>query len=116
MDPEVDRAMARREAQIAKDRTAQAALRAHAEWMRENGMVMVQGWQPIETAPRDGFILLYGEHGQISGPDGQCLVANFVGTFCGYWDPIDQEWCSTATTFSAPLSIQLTVCRFPSRP
>lgn len=54
-------------------------------------------WQPIETAPRDKHVLLYGtmrENSQIgcSGP----IV------FTGYWGEIDGAWCSTGTTFGGP--------------
>lgn len=56
------------------------------------------GWQDIATAPRGGTaILLYGskhEHRDIH-KSGQ-----FV--FSGYWDTLNEDWCSTGCTWSGP--------------
>jgi len=79
----------------------EAALRAHAEWMRENGMViMVQGWQPIETAPRDDdegpFIMVFG-------PDG-IDKARWIGWLCDpYWQrPVTAEYDNEDARVTSP--------------
>lgn len=55
------------------------------------------GWQPIETAPRDKHLLLYGT--QLP-----CEGINMAGPvhFTGYWDAIDEAWCSTGSTWTGP--------------
>ena len=58
---------------------------------------MANEWQPIESAPRDAHILLYGPmepHDQL-GSRGPMI-------FSGYWDVIDSAWCSTGSTWTGP--------------
>ncbi len=54
-------------------------------------------WQSMDTAPRDRTILLLGT--QDDHPD-----VNVKGeiVFSGYWDSIDEAWCSTGSTWLGP--------------
>lgn len=55
-------------------------------------------WQPIETAPRDGSsVLLFGEQEPHFAIGAQ---GSFV--FSGYWDMMDEAWCSTASLWNGP--------------
>lgn len=55
-------------------------------------------WKPIETAPHDGtFILLFCtqmKHHEVK-MGGKLVVS-------GYWDAIDQAWCSHGSTWEGP--------------
>ena len=57
-------------------------------------------WQPIETAPRDGFILLYGSMIPDSGSDELRIESPLA--FAGYWDDLDDAWCSIASSWRGP--------------
>lgn len=54
-------------------------------------------WELIETAPRDKMVLLFGEQKPHE-------FVNFSEplVFSGYWDVIDEAWCSTASSWSGP--------------
>jgi len=57
-----------------------------------------QGWRTIDSAPRDGtHILMHGEQNYHEG-------VRFGGavTVSGYWDAIDEAWCSTGSTWTGP--------------
>lgn len=55
-------------------------------------------WQPIETAPRDKIILLWGAirraPPELSLPDAVPVT--------GYWDEIDGAWCCLTATWTGP--------------
>jgi hypothetical protein len=55
-------------------------------------------WNPIETAPRDRHLLLYGR--QLEPHDAVTYKEALV--FSGYWDSLDQAWCSTASAWTGP--------------
>jgi hypothetical protein len=60
------------------------------------------GWQPIETAPRDSIVLLYGflrPH-----PESEQLYGGLdkPTRVTGYWDEIDESWCPMGATFLGP--------------
>ena len=54
-------------------------------------------WQPIETAPKDRTILVYGQPTDI--PE---LQFTGPGTFTAYWDEIDSAFCLTGGTWRGP--------------
>ena len=59
-------------------------------------------WRPIETAPRDAVIMLFGlldphpsdreAHAQLDRPK----------RFTGYWDEVDEAWCPVGSTWTGP--------------
>ncbi|HAC01577.1 MAG TPA: hypothetical protein DCF67_08925 [Brevundimonas sp.] len=59
-------------------------------------------WRPIETAPRDAVIMLFGlldphpsdreAHAQLDRPK----------RFTGYWDEVDEAWCPVGSTWEGP--------------
>jgi hypothetical protein len=55
-------------------------------------------WQPIETAPKNRAILLYG----IMEPGESGLEYKVPHVFSGYWDPLDEAWCSHGSTWLGP--------------
>lgn len=66
------------------------------------GVTVENGWLPIETAPKDGLILLYGllePH-----PDAAQLYGNLdrPTRVTGYWDEIDGAWCPMGSTWEGP--------------
>lgn len=69
---------------------------------RESERALV-GWQPIETAPKDGkWVLLFGlldvleDRKQLyCGLEHPCLTA-------GYWDGIDGAWSPVGGTWEGP--------------
>jgi len=58
-------------------------------------------WRPIETAPKDGgaHILLYGSCTQQTQ---DLQLPKLPIAFSGYWDTLDEAWCSTASTWLGP--------------
>lgn len=59
--------------------------------------VALQGWQPIESAPKVGStILVVGQPTQIDG------VNIGSGVFTAYWDDIDSSFCLSAATWLGP--------------
>lgn len=76
------------EARIAALRAALATLEA-------------QRWRPIEEAPKDGAtqLLLFGE--QEDRPRDMVHMKG-ARVFSGYWDAIDEAWCSTGSTWAGP--------------
>lgn len=75
----------------------QAKLRLRAEFAIA-ALDKARGWQPIETAPREGAsVLLFGTqrpHDMITyeGPQ----------VFTGYFDPIDEACCATGSIWTGP--------------
>lgn len=57
-------------------------------------------WQPIETAPKDKTLLLYGRQVGGSKDDLAGWDGNIVAS--GYWDGIDGSWCVTGSTWRGP--------------
>lgn len=57
----------------------------------------MRDWQPIDTAPKDKHILLFG----MQRPMPQ-LYAKIPQVFSGYWDNIDEAWCSDGSTWEGP--------------
>ncbi|MEH2501270.1 hypothetical protein V1290_000081 [Bradyrhizobium sp. AZCC 1578] len=57
-------------------------------------------WQPIETAPKDKTILLYGPQVGGSKDDLAGWDGNIVAS--GYYDGIDTSWCVTGSTWRGP--------------
>lgn len=60
----------------------------------------MSGWQPIETAPKDRRILLYGHIDPNAPFDG--LIWTAPRPFSGYWDEIDEAWCCDGSTWKGP--------------
>jgi hypothetical protein len=58
-------------------------------------------WQPIETAPRDGVILLYGEI-RPHPADKQLFIAGQKVRAAGYWDFVDEAWSPTTSPWTGP--------------
>lgn len=63
---------------------------------------MQSEWQPIETAPRDRLIMLYGlldPH-----PDDRFMYGGLdrPTRVTGYWDEIDEAWCPNGSTSNGP--------------
>ena len=57
-----------------------------------------EGWRPISEAPRDGTqLLLFAAVPEVEG-------LSFDGPIrlTGYWDSLDEAWCSTLSTFHGP--------------
>jgi len=56
-------------------------------------------WQPIETAPQDDVLLLYGTLRQpgLTGEHPRGAIRAV-----GYWDEIDQAWALSDTTWDGP--------------
>lgn len=100
------REAARRIDEHVAERTAAIAAKWKAiEQETHNGstlrfnMLMERGgeWQPIETAPKDGPLLLYG----LMGPTEMLRFNGPIVTSGYYWDSID-GWYSTASTWVGP--------------
>jgi len=54
-------------------------------------------WQPIETAPKDTPLLLFGL------PDSSDYVTWVELTIIsGYWDTVEGAWCSTTADWTGP--------------
>lgn len=59
-------------------RIARAAIEAHTAALAEAGMVIEQGWRPIETAPQDATVVdLWSDWGRIAN---------------ARWNPRDNRW------------------------
>lgn len=56
-----------------------------------------QVWQPIETAPRDKTILVFGQPTDVEGVR---FSMPFVCT--AYWDDIDSSFCLTGASWLGP--------------
>jgi len=55
-------------------------------------------WRGIESAPRDGtHVLLWGK--QLPH---EAVFVDVPLVFVGYWDSIDEAWCSVGSTWSGP--------------
>lgn len=59
--------------------------------------VMENAWQPIETAPKDRHVLLFGKQNPMS-----VLRTDGSLVFTGYWDAMDDAWCSSGSTWEGP--------------
>lgn len=58
----------------------------------------IEAWRPIETAPKDGAeILMFG-----SQRDHDMLKRSKPLAFTGYWDNIDESWCSVSSFWHGP--------------
>lgn len=56
-------------------------------------------WQPIETAPKNKHVLLFGAQREPFN----CGVHYYDPlVFSGYWDDIDGAWCSSGSTAGGP--------------
>lgn len=54
-------------------------------------------WQPIETAPRDQYVLLFGRqlpHDMLR-VEGDLILA-------GYWSDLDEAWCCIGSLWNGP--------------
>lgn len=68
------------------------------EACHERDGLLVPEWQPIETAPRDGTsVLLYA-----TVPPTDMLAMDGPVIMSGYFDSMDDAWCSTLATFFGP--------------
>jgi len=54
-------------------------------------------WRPIETAPKDRGILVYGKPEDIEGVR---FLSN--GVHAAYWDDIDSRFCLKGATWMGP--------------
>lgn len=54
-------------------------------------------WRPIETAPKRGMILVYGQP-----KDTEDLRFTGPGIHAAYWDEIDQAYCLDGGTWLGP--------------
>jgi hypothetical protein len=51
----------------------------------------------MDTAPHDKAVLLWGTMLPFDG-----ITANGPLAFTGYWDTIDEQWCTTGSTWAGP--------------
>lgn len=84
---------------VALDHVAAPVSPAMAE---ASAVPLVEGWRPIESAPRDAYVLLWGildPH-----PDQRELYANLdrPQRAGGYWCDIDGAWCVSGSTWVGP--------------
>ena len=65
----------------------------------DQGEGSVTGWQPIETAPKDQSVLLYGK-----SDDTFTSEVSFPHpvVFSGYWCSLDGAWCTTGSSWVGP--------------
>jgi len=55
------------------------------------------GWQPIETAPKDQVILVYGRP-----DDMEHVTFTRAGAHTAYWDSIDEAFCLSGAGWDGP--------------
>lgn len=56
------------------------------------------GWMPIDSAPKDGPILLYG----ITAPEERMVRYKSRVVFSGYWSHPDENWCAHGSHWDGP--------------
>ena len=68
----------------------------------EQDEMMTSQWQPIETAPKDAVVLLFGL--LVPHADDRHLhsALDQPKRFTGYWDEIDDAWCPVGSTWTGP--------------
>ena len=57
-------------------------------------------WQPIDTAPKDQVILLYGRIDPST--EFEKLTWEKPAVFSGYWCWMDDAWCPSGGTWAGP--------------
>lgn len=57
-------------------------------------------WQPIETAPKDQHILLFGKIDPLN--PFEKIRWDKPSVFSGYWDPVDEIWTAHGSTWEGP--------------
>jgi hypothetical protein len=55
-------------------------------------------WQPIETAPKDAPVLLFG----MTNPDERMVRFKKPVVFSGYWESLDEAWCAHGSHWDGP--------------
>ena len=69
-------------------------------------------WEPIDTAPKDRRILMFGKMRAMMGG----LRTDGPEVFSGYWDDIDSAWCGSGSTADGPFYTPTHWQELPSRP
>lgn len=71
------------------------------DWTLQQALIAsgtpISDWRPIETAPHDKNILVFGKPTDIEG-----LCFNEPGIFTAYWDDIDRSFCLSGATWLGP--------------
>lgn len=70
--------------------------------VNKNEGMLAGEWQPIETAPRDDVVLLFGRLDplRLQGVKYGSLETPFRAA--GYWGDIDGAWCTVGSTWEGP--------------
>lgn len=55
-------------------------------------------WKPIETAPKDAAVLLFGK----TAPEERMVICSKPVVFSGYWSRLDESWCASGSHWDGP--------------
>lgn len=70
-------------------------------------------WQSMKSAPKDKHILLYGI---VTGGDDSVKFTDKPMMLTGYYDMIDDAWCSTTASWNGPFIKAIAWMELPESP
>ena len=74
-------------------------------------------WKPISDEAKRGGVLLYANIPPVTGGNGTLLLGyDRPQIVSGYWDEIDEAWCTTVSTVFGPFVEPLAWLPLPPAP